>query len=190
MKSAFIFTAFVLGVSFIACDTNKKQQSSSEIAEEANKETFENANNSLEEDSQFMIKAASGGMMEVELGKLAVNIGSNEQVKEFGQRMVEDHSKANQRLMEIASKKNITLPNAMNDGHQDKVKKLSKKTGTEYDKDYLDFMVNDHNDDIELFEDAVDNLGDEEVKAFAAETLPTLRNHQQQAEAIQKALKN
>jgi len=135
------------------------------------------------DNSKFAVAAANGGMSEVELGKLVQEKATNPAVKEFGAMMIKDHTKANAEMMEIAKSKNITLPVALDNDEQKIKDKLSAKTGVEFDKAYVDDMVDDHKNDIKEFDDASKNLTDPELKAFAIKTLPTLKMH---LAAIQK----
>ena len=141
------------------------------------------------DDAQFATKAASGGMAEVELGKIAQKNGSSQKVKDFGTMMVTDHSKANEELMALAKSKNITLPAAPGADEQKNIDDLSKKTGTDFDKAYASAMGKDHKTDISLFEGASKNAKDPDLKAFATKTLPTLKMHLQAAQAAEAAVK-
>ena len=135
--------------------------------------------------ADFLTEAASGGMMEVELGRIAKKNAASKAVKDFGEMMVRDHSNANAELKSLASKKNVTLPAALPEKQQKHVDDLSKKTGADFDKDYISMMVDDHKDDIDLFEKCSKNdKEDADVKAFAAKTLPTLRKHLESAQSI------
>ncbi|MDQ6889570.1 MAG: DUF4142 domain-containing protein [Bacteroidota bacterium] len=125
----------------------------------------------------FVKDAATGGMMEVELGKMAEGKGKSQQVKDFGKMMVDDHSKANDELKNIATKKNIDVPPSLTDDQRKDVDKLSKKTGADFDKAYVDMMVEDHKKDVAAFKKASGNLNDNDLKTFATTTLPTLQKH-------------
>jgi putative membrane protein len=142
-----------------------------------------------ESDSKFAVEAASGGMMEVQLGELAQQKAHSQRVKEFGAMMVRDHTKANDELKSLAGMKNITLPPAPGEDHMDHIKKLSKKTGKEFDKDYIKMMVDDHKSDIDAFEKISKDGKDSDLKGFASKTLPTLQKHLDSAKAINDALK-
>ncbi|PSR54365.1 DUF4142 domain-containing protein [Adhaeribacter arboris] len=126
--------------------------------------------------NDFMLKAASGGMMEVELGKMAQEKGSNADVKAFGQKMVEDHGKANAELKTLAAAKNVTLPVDLIAEHQKHVDAMKAMSGADFDKHYMSMMVDDHKKDIAEFEKATQNE-DAEVKGFASKTLPVLKMH-------------
>jgi putative membrane protein len=129
------------------------------------------------QDRQFMMKAAEGGMMEVELGRLATQKGSNADVKSYGQRMVDDHSKANGELKSIASQKSVTLPAALPADKKKDVDKMAALSGAEFDKMYMSHMLKDHDKTIAEFEKQGSNGSDSAVKGFAQKTLPTLREH-------------
>jgi putative membrane protein len=140
-------------------------------------------------DAKFATEAASGGMTEVILGKMAQEKSSNAKVKEFGAMMVTDHSKANDELMALAKSKNITLPSAPGADDQKNIDDLNKKKKADFDKAYVNMMVDDHKKDIGAFEDAEKNAKDPDLKAFATKTLPTLKKHLSAITAINDAMK-
>ncbi|MBX0333814.1 DUF4142 domain-containing protein [Pontibacter sp. HSC-14F20] len=164
-----------------------------EQAQNATEQRFEDTAMEEERDDQgeFMTKAASSSMMEIEAGKLAQERATNPQVKEFAAMMVKDHTAASKELSDLAMSKNITLPDSMSNDHMDHMRDLREKQGAEFDKDYMDKMVSAHDNDISMFEDVAEdnNYKDAEVKAFAAKTLPKLREHHQRAQQIKDALK-
>jgi putative membrane protein len=135
-------------------------------------------------DQKFIKEAAQGGIAEVELGQLAVLKASSDDVKKFGQRMVDDHTKANSKLKELAGTKGIQLPQSP-DAKQEATKdRLSKLSAEEFDKVYMTDMLKDHKKDVAAFR-AESNTGhDPDVKNFAAQMLPTLRDHLKDAQGI------
>ena len=135
-------------------------------------------------DRDFIMDAAIGGLEEVELGQIAAQKGTSEAVKQFGQRMVDDHSKANTELMTLAQSKGITLPTALDEKHQKDVTKLSALSGAEFDRAYSKMMLSDHTKDVSEFEKQSTKGTDPDLKAFAAKTLPTLQEHLQMARAL------
>ncbi|MEO8190733.1 MAG: DUF4142 domain-containing protein [Acidobacteriota bacterium] len=128
-------------------------------------------------DSKFVMDAAKGGMMEVEMGKMAAEKASNADVKQFGQRMVDDHTRANDELKQVASSKNITLPTEVDAAHKAKMDKMSKMSGGAFDKAYVADMVKDHKKDVTDFKKEANGGKDPDVKSFASKTLPTLEDH-------------
>jgi len=139
-------------------------------------------------DTKFVHEAAAGGMAEVELGKLAADKATSSDVKAFGQRMVDDHSKANDELKALASQKGLTLPSAPEPAHKAMQDRLSKLTGAAFDKAYMQEMVKDHDKDVAAFKHASTAAADPDLKAWAAKTLPTLQEHQTQAKSINTKL--
>src|SRR5436305_2164503 len=140
-------------------------------------------------DSTFVKKAARGGLAEVELGKLATEKASSEEVKKFGQRMVDDHSKANEELKQLASSKNVNLPNEVSAKDKMTKERLSKLSGESFDRAYMQDMVKDHKKDVADFSRESNSAKDPDVKQFASKTLPTLKDHLKEAEGIAPARK-
>jgi putative membrane protein len=145
--------------------------------------------NRMGSDNDFITKAARGGMAEVELGKLAVSKATDSKVKSFGQKMVDDHSKANDKLSTLAADKGVLMPNSLTSSDQSTVDKLSKLSGHDFDESYMEDMVKDHKADISEFEKESQNGRDPDVKGFAAKTLPTLQEHLRMAEDTLAAVK-
>lgn len=135
-------------------------------------------------DEKFAMEAAVGGMEEVQLGQLAAQKGASDEVRQFGQKMVDDHSKANQDLMQVASGKGWTLPTALDAKHQADVQKLSALTGDAFDRAYVKMMVSDHKKDVGEFQKESARGMDADVKSFATRTLPTLQEHLQMIQRI------
>jgi len=131
-------------------------------------------------DRHFVTEAAQGGMAEVQLGSLASKKGSNSGVKAFGQRMVQDHSKANQELMKLATQKGVPLPKSIGK-HQAIYNRLSRLSGAAFDSAYMSDMVKDHQEDVAAFQKASQTAHDPTLKSWAAKTLPTLKEHLQMA---------
>lgn len=196
------------------------------------------------DDRKFVMEAAHGGMMEVELGRLATQKAMSDEVKQFGQRMVDDHSKANDELMQLASSKGIMMNHSMGSDstaasstdskmsdsntqssgsntqasgsdnrasgsntmsgqgsnasgddakmmkkHQEMVNKLSALSGAEFDRKYMEEMVKDHEKDVAAFQRESTSGSDADLKAWAAKTLPTLREHLQLARDTEAKVK-
>jgi len=141
------------------------------------------------DDKKFVKESALGGLAEVELGKLATQKGSSDAVKQFGQRMVDDHSKANEQLKQAAAKSNIEVPASLDSKHQSHIDKLAKLSGPEFDKAYLKDQVKDHEHDVNQFKDEAQNGSDPNVKQFAMATLPTLQEHLSAVKDLKKAAK-
>jgi putative membrane protein len=137
-------------------------------------------------DHTFMMKAAQGGMAEVEMGKLAKDNAENQAVKDFGQKMVDDHSKANDELKDLASKKNVTLPTDVDAKDKATHDRLANLKGAAFDKAYMRDMVADHRKDVAEFKREANSGKDPDVKAWAAKVLPTLEEHLRLAESTHR----
>ena len=139
-------------------------------------------------DSDFAKEAAEGGMMEVKLGQLAQEKGTNDAVKEFGKRMVDDHSAANDKLKSIAGQESVRLPTELNKHDQSTYDKLSKLSGDEFDRAYARDMVKDHQNDVSAFQQEAGDGRDSEIKSFASNTLPTLEDHLKLAKEMMRTV--
>ena len=135
-------------------------------------------------DKHFVKEAAAGGMAEVELGRLASEKASSPDVKQFGQRMVNDHSKANEQLKQIAADEGVALPTTLSAKDEATKNRLSKLSGDAFDKAYMADMVKDHKTDVAAFRKESETGKDPQVKSFAADTLPTLEDHLKNAEKV------
>ncbi|MGH2649297.1 MAG: DUF4142 domain-containing protein [Ginsengibacter sp.] len=136
--------------------------------------------------ADFAVKAANAGMTEITLGKMAEEKATVKNVKDYGAMLVKDHTAAADELKGIAASKNITLPVAPGDDMQKHIDALSKETGKDFDKDYINQMISDHKDAVDLFKDASLNSKDSAMKDFAAKTLPVLQKHLDKAQEIAK----
>jgi len=141
-------------------------------------------------DRKFIEEAAKGGMAEVQLGKLAAEKAQNPQVKQFGQRMVDDHTKANSQLQQIASTKNVSLPQDVDRSHRREYERLQKLSGADFDREYMKHMVSDHKKDVKEFQKTAKSAKDPDLKNFAQTTLPTLEEHLRQAQTDEAAVKS
>lgn len=142
----------------------------------------------MKSEKTFIKDAASGGMMEVQLGQMAQQKGSSQEVKDFGQRMVTDHGKANDELEAIVSKKGMKMPAKMADKHKKVVDKLANLSGQDFDKKYAKEMVKDHQKDVAKFRKMSEKLKDPELKGWVDKTLPVLEQHLQHANDMAKKL--
>jgi putative membrane protein len=150
------------------------------------------ANNTWDQDKikEFVDDASAGSMMEVELGKIAQKKAMAQQVRDYGKMMEKDHGDASNKLKTALQTLSLNIPATLDKDHQDKVDNMNKKTGKEFDKEYIDEMVRDHKDDVEDFEDAQKNLPSGELRTWVENTLPVLRQHLIQAETLQEQLKD
>jgi putative membrane protein len=158
------------------------QKDNKKAAEKENEKKFEDTH--MEKDADFVVDAANDGMYEVQVAALAKTNASSAKVKELAEHMMQDHSKANEELKMIASKKNITLPTKLSDKRQKDFDDLTKLKGAEFDKKYAKGMVSDHKDAIDLFKKEADKGMDGELKAWAAGKIATLQHHLTMSEEV------
>ena len=135
-------------------------------------------------DQKFLMETAMAGLMEVELGRWAAQVGTSPEVKQFGQQMVDHHSKANTELAQLASSKGVTLPTQLDEKHQRDVSKIARQKGADFDRAYSKAMLKDHQDAVKDFEKQSTGGADADLKAFASKALPTLQEHLQMAQAL------
>jgi putative membrane protein len=145
--------------------------------------------NRMVADNSFATKAAQGGMAEVQLGNLAKARAHSQEVKDFGQRMVTDHTKVNDQLKQIAAKTGMTLPTGLDAKDQATYDRLSKLSGVEFDRAYMRDMVSDHRGDVAEFRHESEHGANPDLKGFATATLPVLEEHLKLAESTEAAVK-
>lgn len=185
MKNKIVFAVFLsLTLLLSACQRKSPEAQNPDAAAGDSASAVSN-----QMQNEFVSKAASGGMMEVELGRMASQKARSADVKEFARKMITDHSNANDDLKVLAKGKNIAVPDSMMDEHRSKVDDLSKVKAEDFDKEYMSMMVDDHEKDIKEFEDAAQNNQDPDVKEWAGKTVVKLRNHLTMAKRINDKLK-
>lgn len=128
-------------------------------------------------DETFVMKAAKGGIAEVELGKLAVEKAASDEVKKFGQRMVDDHGRAGEELKTLAGNKHLALPTDIDPQEKALHDRLAKLSGPSFDQAYMQAMVADHRKDLNEFRMESKMGKDADVKGWAAKTLPMIEDH-------------
>jgi putative membrane protein len=139
---------------------------------------------------EFVEKAGTSGLAEVEMGELGAQKAKNGQVEAFAKRMVADHTKANQELVTVSKGKGVQVPSSRTDMHKAMVEKFQQQdAGKNFDRAYMKQMVEDHKAAVELFETAADDEKlDLDLRSYAKRTLPTLRDHLKQAQTIESKL--
>src|SRR6185312_9449334 len=172
------------GLLFALQACNNSQSTSHEDAVDSAKTVNKVVQPVQKDASDFAVAAANGGMMEVELGKIAEEKAVNKKVKDFGAMMVKDHTAANDNLKSVAGMLNITLPDSVSDDTRKEIDKLKMKKGKDFDKAYVDMMLDDHKKDIAEFRKCADNCSDSSIKSFASTTLPTLEKHLDSIQSI------
>jgi putative membrane protein len=192
MKLMFV-AAVAAGLLLQACSGSKTASSSDSTATvtDSTKVTTAQPDSSatILADTTFAAKAAVGGMAEVALGKMAGAKGADSKVKDFGNMMVMDHGKANAELTSIAKAKNIMLPAGLDAEHQAKSDSLSKLSGKDFDRAYVNAMIDGHKKTLALMQSEASNGKDTELKAFAAKTAPVVQMHLTEIMKIHDSMK-
>ena len=137
-------------------------------------------------DTNFILAAAQGGMAEVKLGELAATNGMRDDVKEFGQMMVKDHTAINNDLKALAAQKGVTLPDSLNAKHQAMADKMAALTGSEFDDAYIKGMVKAHQKDAKAFKAESAATQDADIKSFLDKSIPVVEAHLQHVTAMTK----
>jgi putative membrane protein len=197
MKKVFLAATFIAALMVQACNSGKSSNGSSDSSSmdsttmgsvsEMSTDTS-GMNPASSDPKDFMEKAAVGGIMEVEAGKVAQSQASSASVKEFAALMIKDHTAANEELKGIAAKKSVTLPTSLPADKQQHLDAMKKMSGADFDKHYIGMMVEDHGKTVSLFQAGSKN-SDAEASAFATKTLPIIEGHFTKAKEIQSTLK-
>jgi putative membrane protein len=173
---------------FLAVVPNRPSNAS--WSETNDKSVHENSASSLAaSDQEFIRNAAADSATEVELGRLALKKATNNDVRKYGQQMVDDHSKASDHLKQLATKKGLTLSARPMPAADTVKKRLSKFSGTQFDNAYMAEELKLHKQDVEAFRSQSRLTRDPELRGFITETLPILEDHLKKAEAIAPDLK-
>ena len=193
-KLSFVLMIAAGSLTFQACNHGTKDAKDSADSLNKTKDTTTNvaATGGIAvtgDDAKFATAAASGGMAEVALGKLALTKTTSTAIKDFANMMVTDHGKANDELMGIAKKENITLPAEPDSTHLKKMADLSKLTGADFDKAYVDAMVDGHKKTLDLMNDEAKDGKDADLKAFATKTAPVVQTHLDATNKIKSSMK-
>lgn len=183
-----VATGFVLaGLLLSVVLTKRSSAGSDDPADQKSAKASASSLNS--DDQQFIRKAAQGNLAEVELGKLAVQKSLSNDVKRFGQQMIDDHGKAMDHLKQLAAKKSLHLPSSPDASESATAKRLSKLSGDQFDNAYMAQMLKDHKVDVDDFRKENKTTQDRDIRGFVTETLPILEDHLKKAETIAPDLK-
>ncbi len=182
-----VMIAVGASITMMSCES-KKNYDNTEVAKEQNDSSA--TTKEEKKDAEWAVEVADGGMFEVQTATLALTKATSPEVKKFAQMMVDDHTKANNELKSMASKKGIALPDVMSEKCQKNYYDLDQKDKKDFDKDYIDLMVNDHNEDVDKFEKEANQGEDADLKSWASSTLATLRHHDEEAKRLQDVLKD
>lgn len=139
-------------------------------------------------DQKFVKTAAQGGMAEVKVAELGVKKAEHADVKAFAETLIKHHTAVNNELTSFAEKKGVQLSAAAPADASDKVQGLEKQSGKNFDKEFLQGLISSHKKSIKNFENASADSKDGELKAWVDKTLPTLKSHLEEAQALEAKL--
>lgn len=139
-------------------------------------------------DEYFMVWAAESNLAEIATGEMAASEAANEQVRDFGEQMVESHRQANEDLHRLAKEKGIDLPKEPDQAHMELARHLQRLDGEAFDREYIGAMVADHAKALEMFEGRAETASDPQLRAWARQMVPVLEEHLQQARMLQREL--
>jgi putative membrane protein len=189
VRTLFSSAVLMLFLGTASCKNETKQEDPKEAAEDQNDAKFEE-NDNKEDNSQFLVDAAETDLMEIEIGKLAQSKGTSAHVKEFGKMLVDDHTKAANDTKALAEKLQVSLPAAITEKGKEHYNDLNEeKAGKDFDNKFADMMVKGHEDAISKMEDATEKTTNADIKAWAANMIPTLKMHLEHAKRLQDEVK-
>lgn len=145
--------------------------------------------NRASSDSTFMEEAGQSGVGEVRMAQLALNKSTNQAVKNLANKLLTDHTQANENLKTIASAQSITLPSSMNASDQAEYDKVQALSGAAFDREYVKYEIQDHEKAIRLFQHESLHGTNPDVRTWAGKNLPVLQTHLKMAEDAQSAVK-
>jgi putative membrane protein len=188
-KTLFFMLAIGSVLTLGSCDRKANSEGATDTKEMAEDQNEEKMSGDAEDDSQFMVNVAMSNMLEVELSKVAQQKAVNKDVKAFADMMVNDHSKMSQEATDLAARKNVSLPSGLNDDYMDKVEKLRKYEGSDFDREYMDKMNDTHQDAINRLQKAINNVKDADINMMAQSALPKVQAHKAEIEKLQEMQK-
>jgi putative membrane protein len=200
-SSKMLQSLFVAGSMFLAvsCSENRTADSTNDgdmdgVERIGDADDLNNENTAVvienDNDAKFLMDIAEMQLEEINLGRLAQERATAPHVKELGSMMVQDHTKTLSEIQALAQSKSVTIPSTLENDDIDGYDKIEDKTGNDFDKEYTDLMVKHHKDAIDKFEKIANDGEDSEIKAWATQKLPTLRNHLEHAEAAKEKSDN
>ncbi|QJB31200.1 DUF4142 domain-containing protein [Chitinophaga oryzae] len=189
MKKTTFFAVVLPGMwLLLSCGNNNMRSNARQATPADSAEAINNAEKTVDSlSASFAVNAADDGMMEVALGKLAMEKAIDPRVKAFAAMSVNDRTRGNERLKLIAEKWKIALPSTLATASQKHLERLSKKSGKRFEKEYIGEMVDSHDQDLKDFNYAANNLGNVSLREWARKALPVLMVHLDSARAIKNA---
>lgn len=190
MKKKFFYSVLPLSLVFalmvLSCG-NEQNTDSKDIAEDVNEQRFEDTH--MKDDAQFAVDVANEELGKLNVSNVALKQASSPQVKQIAQDILNRHNVILEELKSIVSGKGIALPAEPDDDNREKLNKLSSKSGMDFDKAYLDYLIDNHKDEIEAFEEQAAQGRDSSLRVWASEKLSLLREQLQLAELTRETIR-
>ena len=192
MKKLLLASKAILGAGLIiiflnSCKNETKQEDPKEVAEDSNEAKFDSIDDK-KDDSEFLVDIAEVNLAEIEIGKLAQTKSTNPEVKKFGKMLVDEHTKSASEVSALAKAKNFTLPTSLTEDGQEEYKKLNEKSGLDFDKKFVDMMIDGHEKAIDKLQKATKDAKDEDVKLWASNNIAPLTAHLEHAKLLKQGL--
>lgn len=184
LMAGVLSAAMVLSGMAVAQSSGSSSSSSQSESQQASTSSKSGSNSLNAKDRAFMKEAAEGGLMEVELGQMVQQKAESQDVKQFAQRMVDDHTKLNDQLKSVAQQVNFTVPTSMSAKGKAAKQRLEKLSGEQLDRAYMQLMVQDHTQDVAKFKQESKTAKNDAVKQLAEQATPTLESHLQEAKKV------
>lgn len=192
MKKLLLASKIILGAGLIiiflqSCKNETKQEDTKEVAEDTNEAKFDSIADK-KDDSEFLVDIAEVNLAEIEIGKLAQTKSTNPEVVKFGKMLVDDHTKSASEVSALATAKNFTLPTSITEDGKEEYSKLSEKSGTDFDKKFIDMMIDGHQKAIDTLREASEEAEDEDIKLWASKSIAGFTAHLEHAKRIKQDL--
>jgi putative membrane protein len=136
-------------------------------------------------EQEFLGKAVDANLTEINLAQLAKKLSTNDDVKKFADHLIADHEKMDKRVLDLANQKKVAVASGLNPKEREEWTKLSRLSGKDFDRQFADMMVKDHEEAVKMFEHCEKNTKDETVKKLCEDALPKLRDHLKEAKSLQ-----
>lgn len=183
IKKLFGSLILLLVLAAMSCKNENKPAEMEEVAQEENGSKSDGIKNA-EDDAQYLVEAAATDLQEIEIGKLAQQKSSDQDVKAFGKMLEEDHMKSSAEVKKLAQIKSISLPGTLTKDGQKMYEELDEKTGLDFDRKFAEMMVDGHQKAIDKMSKAAEGASDEEIRAWASSKIPTLTGHLEHAKSL------
>lgn len=188
LSASLIGTGMVLALAFVAVAEQSERQPSR--LQNRQNTTEQNQNRLSSSDRLFMNRAAQGNLAEIRLSQLALQRASSNDVKQYAQQMIDQHTQANNQLMQLAGQKGVTLPRQLDAQHQQIERQLQGLSGASFARAYMRSMVNDHAQTVALFQRQTQQGEDQDVVTYASTLLPAIQQHYAMANSMIRDLAN